>query len=146
MEFLILNRIYFVLVVLFEKLGPWLKDPTYPDVDSAMAFQEIDVRYALTNGWWVQVRERYTLETYELQVDYVYLLMNSAGGHIFSCDNAPHHPHVRTFPHHKHRYPKDQFKPTEFSGRLEDFLDEVLWEIRRSQPLNAERGTLDARR
>jgi hypothetical protein len=122
-----------VLALLFEKLSDFLKDLDFPDVEKALAFRELDVKYTLTNNWVVQVRESYETEAYELRVDDVYLLMDAIGAHILTCDNAPHHPQMRTFPHHKHRYPKDRFKPTEFSGRFEDFLDEVLWEISRAQ-------------
>lgn len=51
MEYLILNRVYVVLALLFEKLGDFLKDPDFPDVEEALAFQELDMRYTLTNDW-----------------------------------------------------------------------------------------------
>lgn len=132
MEFLILYRIHVVLSLILEKLNHFLKDPEFPDVDDAATLQEFDAKYPLTNGWIVYVRERYRSTDYELHVDYVYLLVDSTGNPIFSCDNAPHHPQVRSFPNHKHRYPKDLFKPTAFSGQIEDFLEDVLWELSRT--------------
>jgi hypothetical protein len=133
MDYLLVNRVYLVMSLLFERLGPFLKDSEFPDVEETLAHQELDVRYWLINGWSVYLRESYSFETFDLQVDYAYVLMDETDQMVFSCDNSPHHAQVKTFPHHKHRYPKDQFKATEFSGRFEDFLDEVLWEISRGR-------------
>lgn len=36
------------------------------------------------------------------KVDYVYHYQSQDGQLIFRYDNAPHHRHVSTFPHHKH--------------------------------------------
>jgi len=133
-DYLIVLRIYTVLSLIFEKLGPFLEDPRYPDnIDDFIAAQTLVLRYQLTNQWKLHVKEGYVIEKYQLEIEYGYVLMNEGGDFVFSCDNVPHHPQVRTFPHHKHRYPKDRFKPTEFSGRCEDFLEEVLWEMTRSQ-------------
>jgi hypothetical protein len=127
-----LYRVYSVSSFIFEKRGPFLQQPEFPDVDDVLVSQEFDVRYTLTNGWGRHVREKYRPEAYELSIDDVHVLMDSGGDMIVACDNAPHHPGGRTFPHHKHRYPKDRFRPTEFSGRFEDFLEEVLWEMTRN--------------
>lgn len=35
-------------------------------------------------------------------VSYSYHLMDEHGNVIFRYDNAPHHPEIETFPHHKH--------------------------------------------
>lgn len=118
---------------MFKKLGPFLKAPQFPEnIDDFVAAQELILRCGLTNQWNLRIREGYLIADYQLEIEYGYVLLDSAGAVIFSCDNTPHHPQVRTFPHHKHRYPKDRFKPTEFSGRFADFLEEVLWEISRS--------------
>jgi hypothetical protein len=133
-DYLIALRIHTVVSLIFERLGPFLTDPRYPDnVDEFIVGRELILRYQLTNQWKLRIKEKYFIEDYQLRIAYGYVLINEVGDHIFSCDNMPHHPQVRTFPHHKHRYPKDRFKPTEFSGRFEDFLEEVLWEITRSQ-------------
>lgn len=134
MDYLVVLRIYSVLSLLFEKLGLLLADPRYPDtIGGFIAGRELILQYQLTNQGTVRIREKYIIEGYRLEITYGHVLMNEVGDHILSCDNEPHHLHVKTFPHHKHRYPKDQFHPTEFSGRFEDFLDEVLWEITRSR-------------
>ncbi|MDI6794765.1 MAG: hypothetical protein QME81_18180 [bacterium] len=36
---------------------------------------------------------------------------------------------VSSFPHHKHYYPRDKYKPVAFSGNLIDFLQEVKWKM-----------------
>jgi hypothetical protein len=110
-----------------------------PAVDDFIVAQALVLRYQLTNRWELRVKEGYVLEQYQLEITYGYVLLNEVGDHIFSCDNVPHHPQVRTFPHHKHRYPKTKFKPTEFSGRFDDFLDEVLWERARA-PIRSARS------
>lgn len=86
----------------------------------------------LRGGHSVLIVERYAFFRYELEIThYNYALLDSNDTPIFSCDNAPHHPEVSTFPHHKHRYPKEKFPPTDFSGHLGTFLDDVKWELSR---------------
>ena len=134
MNHLIIIRVYTILSLIFDRLGAFLKDPHYPaKVDEFIAVRKLIVQFELVNQWSLRVKEKYAIERYQLVVKYSYVLLDAARNPIFSCDNAPHHPDVRTYPHHKHRYPKRRFNPTEFSGRFEDFLDEVLWEITRSR-------------
>jgi len=38
----------------------------------------------------------------ESKVKYRYHYMNTSRGIVFRYDNAPHHPLVKSFPHHKH--------------------------------------------
>lgn len=132
MHYLILYRIYQVLALIFEKLGPFLVNPEWPTVIEEMAIaKELILQYELKGQQTLRIKERYQVQRYELQIDYMYMLSASEGTPIFSCDNAPHHPQVKTFPHHKHRYPKEQFLPADFSGDLEAFLDDVRWELSR---------------
>ena len=37
-----------------------------------------------------------------VKLRYAYHYQNEAGEVIFRYDNAPHHPHILTYPHHKH--------------------------------------------
>ncbi len=41
---------------------------------------------------------------------------------ILRYDNAPHHPHIETFPHHKHE--SDEIKPL-YNHSIEAFIKEV---------------------
>lgn len=38
----------------------------------------------------------------DYKLKYRYQYMNQAGELVFRYDNAPHHPEIPTFPHHKH--------------------------------------------
>ncbi|MEJ5199337.1 MAG: DUF6516 family protein [Anaerolineae bacterium] len=48
----------------------------------------------------------------------------SAGQRVFRYDNAPHHPEIVTFPHHKHIGPQDRVAPSD-----QPSLSQVLAEI-----------------
>ena len=57
---------------------------------------------------------------------YRFHFMDSADKMIFRYDNAPHHPEVATYPHHKHIRGKEKPKQSKGIG-----LQEVLSEIER---------------
>lgn len=132
---LLTARLYHVLALIVEKLGPYLSANQFASLfDGKDILQErrLALSVKLKEGQTVLIVERYAFEQYQLEItQYNYALLASDGTPIFSCDNAPHHPQVRTFPHHKHRYPKEQFPPTDFSGDLGAFLDDVRWELSR---------------
>ena len=46
------------------------------------------------------------------KTDYAYHYQGSDGKLVFRYDNAPHHAHVTTFPHHKHMPDKPKPEPT----------------------------------
>ena len=48
--------------------------------------------------------------------------MNSTGQMLFRYDNAPHHPEVDTYPHHKHT--SDKIMPSSMPS-LKDILNEI---------------------
>ena len=132
MHYLVLYRIYQVLTLSYDKLGRFLVRPQWPESIEEMALSgELILQYELQGGHILRIKERYQVKRYALQINYMYMLSAAEGSPIFSCDNAPHHPEVGTFPHHKHRYPKAQFPSTEFSGEIAAFLDDVLWELSR---------------
>lgn len=56
---------------------------------------------------------------------YRYQYMNEKGGLIFRYDNAPHHPEVKTFPHHKHAHRKT------FASKAQS-LSKILEEIQKN--------------
>ena len=41
---------------------------------------------------------------------------------VLRYDNAPHHPHIKTFPHHKHE--NDEIKPL-YNHSIESFIKEI---------------------
>ena len=53
---------------------------------------------------------------------YRFQFMNSRGHFVFRYDNAPHHPEIITFPHHKHL--SEKIVPSTFPS-LKDILNEI---------------------
>lgn len=60
---------------------------------------------------------------YPVRVVYAYTYLRG-DSHIFRYDNAPHHPEIITFPHHKHIGISEQIAPTD-----QPALGQVLIEI-----------------
>lgn len=52
------------------------------------------------------------------------LLQNPLVQRVFRYDNAPHHPQIVTFPHHKHIGPSDRLAPSD-----QPSLGQILTEI-----------------
>ncbi len=65
---------------------------------------------------------------YPVRVSYAYTYLR-AGKRVFRYDNAPHHPEIITFPHHKHIGPADRLAPAD-----QPSLHQVLAEIEASLP------------
>jgi len=131
-QFLILQRVFAIASLISERLEHLIPgDLPSIDIDEIVVWGRFDLEVSLINDWSILISERYQIEDYMLAIRYNYLLRKASGSVVCSYDNAPHHIDVRTFPHHKHRYPKDKFRPTEFSGRFGDFLEEVVYEIQR---------------
>jgi hypothetical protein len=59
---------------------------------------------------------------YPVRISYSYAYFRVSGP-VFRYDNAPHHPHIATFPHHKHLFP-EQIVPTD-----QPTLSQILAEI-----------------
>ena len=75
------------------------------------------------DGSLLEFREVVVLYNRQLQKrDYAYHYQNSADELIFRYDNAPHHPHIPTYLHHKHVGSK-------LEPALPPDLNEVLHEI-----------------
>jgi hypothetical protein len=60
---------------------------------------------------------------YPVRVSYAYTYLRNAQ-RVFRYDNAPHHPEIITYPHHKHLGPQDRLAPTD-----QPSLNQVLAEI-----------------
>ncbi len=58
------------------------------------------------------------------KLKYRYQCLDAGQGLVFRYDNAPHHPEVATFPHHKHA-------PMQIEPSAEPTLEGVLLEISR---------------
>ena len=60
--------------------------------------------------------EKLSIDKYRLHY------MNNAGQMLFRYDNAPHHPEIDTYPHHKHT--SDKIVPSTMPS-LKDILNEI---------------------
>lgn len=60
---------------------------------------------------------------YPVRVHYAYTYLRE-GRRVFRYDNAPHHPEIVTFPHHKHIGTEDQIAPAD-----QPTLNQILSEI-----------------
>jgi len=60
---------------------------------------------------------------YPLKIHYAYTYLQN-GERVFRYDNAPHHPEIKTHPHHKHTGSRDIL-----SAATEPSLSQVLSEI-----------------
>lgn len=60
---------------------------------------------------------------YPVRISYAYTYLKG-DNRVFRYDNAPHHPEILTFPHHKHIGPRDRLAPTDQPG-----LNQVLQEV-----------------
>lgn len=130
---LITIHTYNLLSLLIDSLGSLIK--TNPlltfDPNKITDRKALNIAVELVNGSMLRFYEEYNYQDYNLKVKYHYLYLTSDQKPILSCDNSPHHPEISTFPHHKHYYPKESYKPLAFSGELIDFLQEVKREIER---------------
>jgi hypothetical protein len=133
LDVLIVQRIYTILELLYERLRAYLEEELYStlDVEKAVVEELCNFGVKLVSGFRLHIFETYAVENFQLVIARYNYALYEKEEPVLSCDNAPHHPGVRTFPHHKHRYPKDRFKPTAFSGQIEDVLEDVLWELNR---------------
>ena len=89
------------------------QDPTASKVKGALYFYD---------GSRLEFTETVTIERYRpVKLFYVYQYI-SGGEAVLRYDNAPHHPDLPTFPHHKH-VKKERLSATE--PTLSQVLDEV---------------------
>jgi hypothetical protein len=64
-----------------------------------------------------------TEQGYPIKIHYAYTYVRN-GKRVFRYDNAPHHPQIPTYPHHKHIGPEDTLAASE-----EPALAQILSEI-----------------
>lgn len=129
LDYLISQRVYFLLTEITAHLSVHLRDAVYEviDVEQCVDARKLLCKIRLQNDAALAIREAYSLRGHELYVFYNYMLLAADESPVFSYDNSPHHPHLTTFPHHKHFYPKRKHAPIGFSGQLQDALEEIRW-------------------
>jgi len=80
------------------------------------------LRVTLTDGSTIRISEQYYRETLE---QYAYYWLDVNNRLLIGWDNAPHHSHLPSFPHHKHVGSQDALQPSE-----ETTPEEILAAIR----------------
>lgn len=63
---------------------------------------------------------------YPVRVSYAYTYIRE-GKRVFRYDNAPHHPEVITYPHHKHIGPSDRLAPTDQPSLSQVLAEAAAW-------------------
>jgi len=127
---LIRLRIYNVIESINKTLGDYLSSSPYSSVDIELwvSLKKFFFDFSLKNAGKFILAEEYDLRNYHFEiVRYHYALLDKHDQPQVSYDNAPHHPSLVTFPHHKHFYPKSKHFPVGFSGDLRDALEEIKW-------------------
>ncbi len=112
---LLVIRLYSVLTTLVDKLGKRFDPEQFAllfDEERILTERRLVLSLGLQAGQSILIIERYIFHRHQLAITHYNYALFSA-------------------PHHKHRYPKAQFPPTEFSGEIAAFLDDVLWELSR---------------
>ena len=79
----------------------------------------------MADGSTLQFLELINIKAEEItRPKYRFHFMDSSDKIIFRYDNAPHHPEVATYPHHKHIRGEEQQKQSKEIG-LRDVLSEI---------------------
>ena len=63
---------------------------------------------------------------YPVRVSYAYTYLRE-GRRMFRYDNAPHHPEIITYPHHKHIGPQDRLAPTDQPSLSQVMAEVTAW-------------------
>jgi hypothetical protein len=84
----------------------------------------IRCRVSFWDGSFLDLYEVISTELgYPVRVHYAYTYVRN-GKHVFRYDNAPHHPEIATYPHHKHIGEKEHLAPAD-----QPTLNQILAEI-----------------
>ena len=129
---LIVSRIYGIISCIGETFAYIDETELYNqvDIDQVISQKRFICRIALRGRYNLSILERYGYQNYQLSIiHYSYVLVNPLGEFVLRYDNSPHYPYLANFPHHKHLYPKDQYPPVSFSGRLSDALADARWVV-----------------
>ena len=86
-------------------------------------FNSFKLKIMLADGSNLRINEQYRHDALE---KYAYYWLDDHNDLIIGWDNAPHHPHLSTHPHHKHVASQTNIQPS-----LEKSLDDVLKTILR---------------
>ena len=99
-------------------LAEFVVEVAVPRVD----YHAFKLKVVLADGSTIRISEQYYRDTLE-QYAYYWLDVNNCL--LIGWDNAPHHPHLPSFPHHKHVGTQDSRQPS-----VEATPEEILAAIR----------------
>ncbi len=88
----------------------------------AVNFNSFKLKVLLTNGSSLRLNEQYRGEALQ---KYAYYWLDVHNDLIVGWDNAPHHPYVSTYPHHRHVAVQVGIQPSTETD-LEAVLDVIL--------------------
>jgi len=102
-------------------LAEFVVEIAVPRVD----YHAFKLKVTLTDGSTLRISEQYYRDTLE---QYACYWLNADNHLIIGWDNVPHHPHLPSFPHHKHvgsqdnRQPSEETTPEEILAAIRDRL------------------------
>ncbi len=113
----------------------------FPELaEQALLTGALSLRIQIEPDRFLQIVEEYDFREHELIVEtYSYLLLNQALGVVIRADSLPHHQRdyrkrrLQHFPHHLH---DEQGRIRSFTGRVEDFVLEVIQHSKTPRPAN----------
>lgn len=88
-------------------------------------FHAFRLKAILADGSTLRINEQYYHDRLET---YAYYWLDQDNRLLIGWDNAPHHPHLPTFPHHKHvgsqdnRQPSEETSPEDILAAIRDHL------------------------
>ncbi len=91
------------------------------DFKQGSGFYYLKCNATLRDGTELYIREYIS----SLEIIYAYHWQDANGNLITRWDNAPHHPEIKTHPHHKHEPQTKESKATD----LEEVLEEITKKI-----------------
>lgn len=88
-----------------------------------VTFNSFKLKITLADGSSLRLNEQYRRDNLE---KYAYYWLDAQNNLIIGWDNAPHHPHLSTHPHHKHVASQTDIQPST-ETELETILN-IIWE------------------
>jgi hypothetical protein len=73
-------------------------------------YHAFKLKLTLADGSTIRISEQYYRDTLE---QYAYYWLDADNSLLIGWDNAPHHSHLSSFPHHKHVGAQDNRQPSE---------------------------------
>jgi len=114
-----LSRLQARVALIFSILGQSVISVT----PLAVTFNSFKLKITLADGSSLRLNEQYRRDNLE---KYAYYWLDAQNNLIIGWDNAPHHPHLSTHPHHKYVASQTDIQPST-ETELEAVLN-IIWE------------------